>query len=245
MVILLGLGHSAQAADLVVELGKSAGIQKVGAIQRFQGDGQSRRPIDPKAKIDAPALDAVAEPLAGNRWVFRGLSPGRYDLLILAQDRVRVEGFHYPPLQEFDPVLAPSATAPVEAQTQIQTVIKKSAHYENRVDLLFAAGNDKSVRVLMQLVRDQPTSFDAEYGQPIATVRHEVWQFQYRYGGWVKEKKTVLLDRILMPRQEFQGWTWVWDPVLGGIDVANQPITLSYELPDRPDPATARGLFPR
>ena len=42
--------------------------------------------------------------------------------------------------------------------------IAKSRHYENKVSPLFLAGDDKQVRILMQLVRDQPTSFDGDYG---------------------------------------------------------------------------------
>ena len=35
----------------------------------------------------------------------------------------------------------------------------------------------------------------------MATVRHEVWQYTYRYGGWVKDGRTKVLDRVLMAQQ--------------------------------------------
>ena len=37
-------------------------------------------------------------------------------------------------------------------------------HYENKVVPLYLSGDEKQVRILMQLVRDLPTSYDAEYG---------------------------------------------------------------------------------
>ena len=63
---------------------------------------------------------------------------------------------------------------------------------------LFLAGDEKQVRILVQLVRDRETSFDGDFGAPVATVRHEVWQYTNHYGGWVKDRKTEVLDRILM-----------------------------------------------
>ena len=100
------------------------------------------------------------------------------------------------------------------------------------------------MRILVQLVRDKPTSYDGDFGAPVATVRHEVWQYTNNYGGWVKDRRTEVLDRILMARSEFQKWTWVWEPRLGGIEVGTKPVTVTYELPERFDPHEAKGWFP-
>jgi hypothetical protein len=235
----------ALAGDLRVELGRSEGVTLVGAIRRWDEDGKARFAVDPKARIDDPRVDARAIHEGSGRWLFRGLREGRYDLVILAGPRVRVEGFRYPPINEFDSFLPSDAkVADEETRDWIIKDIASSRHYENKVSPLFLAGDDKQVRILVQLVRDQATSFDGDFGSPVATVRHEIWQYTNNYGGWVKDRKTEVLDRILMAKSEFRLWTWVWEPRLGGIEVAGKPVTLSYRLPDRFDPATDRGWFP-
>src|SRR5690349_20727722 len=82
----------ASAGDLIVDLGGSEGVSFVGVVRRWDDDGRLRVPIDPKAKIDAPRVDAQAQQQAGDRWAFQGLPAGRYDLVIFAAERVRVEG---------------------------------------------------------------------------------------------------------------------------------------------------------
>jgi hypothetical protein len=244
-ITLLGWWREASAGELTLDLGRSEGVTFVGAVCRWDDDGNPRKPIDPKAAIQAPQVAATAERRDGNRWVFKKLPPGRYDLVVLARGRVRVEGFHYPPVTEFDPCLPPDGKAPEEARNWIIKDIAKAQHYENKVTPLFLNGTDKQVRILMQLVRDQPTSYDGEYGAPVATVRHEVWQYTYQYGGWVKDKKTRILDRILMANKEFQRWTWVWEPRLGNIEVGKDPVKITYQLPRKFDPRKARGRLAR
>ncbi len=245
LLLLLLPGPLARAGDLTLDLGKSERITLVGAIQRWDEDGKARFPVDPKAAIDSPRVDARAALQDGGRWLFRDLPAGHYDLVIIRSDRVRVEGFRYPPITEFDPFLPPDAKAPDdETRDFILKHIARSRHYENKVVPLFLAGDDKQVRILMQLVRDQPTSYDADFGAPAATVRHEVWQYTNNYGGWTKDRSTEVLDRILLKKGDLHRWTWVWEPKLGGIEVGKKPVTVTYELPDRFDPATAKGWFP-
>jgi hypothetical protein len=235
----------ARAGDLTVELGTAQPVSSVRAIMRWDDDGKPRSPVDPRAKIDDPRTDARAVSLGGGRWVFRALPPGHYDLVVITTGRVRVEGFRYPPITEFDPFLPSDAKPPhEETRDWILKHIARSPHYENKVVPLFLAGDEKQVRILMQLVRDKSTSLDADFGAPVATVRHEVWQYTNNYGGWVKDRRTEVLDRILLARSEFQQWTWVWEPRLGGIEVTDRPRTLSCPLPERFDPASDRGWFP-
>jgi len=236
---------AAPAGELVVSLGSSEGVTLVGAIRRWDDDGKAHAAVDPKAKIDSPRVDAQAEKRDGGRWIFPDLADGTYDLVILAAPRVRVEGFRYPPISEFDAFLAADAKEPEEEiRETITKHIARSRHYENKVSPLYLAGNDKQVRILIQLVRDQPTSFDGDFGAPVATVRHEIWQYTNNYGGWVKDRRTEVLDRVIMAKSEFRRWTWVWEPKLGGIAVGKKAASLSYELPRRLDPKTARGWFP-
>lgn len=234
------------AGDLVLEVrGGGRAVTRVGAVRRWDGDGNPRVPVDPKAKIDAPRWDAEARPGPGGRWLFAGLPGGRYDLVILASGRVRVEGFHYPPVVEFEAFLAPDAPAPdADDRAAILQDVARSRHYENKVVPLFLAGDANQSRILVQLVRDQPTSYDAEAGFPVATVRHEVWRYTNRFGKWSKERPTRVLDRVLLARDEFRRWTWVWEPALGGIEVGSGTTGRSYSFPARFDPGTSTGWFP-
>ncbi len=214
---------------------------------RWDEDGKPKPAVDPKAKIDAPFVDATARSLSESHWVFSNLPAGTYDLLILAPARkLRVEGFRYPPVLEFDPFVPPDAEAtPEETRDWIIKDISKSQHYENKVKPLFlAAADKKQFRILMQLVRDKATSFDADFGAPVATVRHEVWQYTFNYGGWVKERKTAVLDRIIMAKADFHKWTWLWDPKLGNVQVSSKPVQVEYRVPSESEPGTAKGWFP-
>ena len=240
------LGQSAvEAAELTVDLGDAQGVTLVGALRRWDQDGNSRRPVDPQSKIDAPRVDATAANAGNGRWVFRDLPPGKYDLLILARDPatkgpLRIEGWQYAPVLEFDPFFPPDATTDEPTRKLIAEQIGRSGQYENKVLPLYMGGDKQAVRVLVMLVRDQPTSYQPGLG----SIRHEIWQYTYRYGGWQKEKRTHVLDRILLPVAELRRWTWLWDARLGGIEVGSAPITIKYQLPKRPDEKKLKGLHP-
>jgi hypothetical protein len=232
----------AAGGRLAIELGKAKGVTFVGAVQRWDEDGNHRHVPDPKAKIDAPFVDAKAVDAGGGRWVFQKLAPGKYDLVILAKDRRRIEGFEYVPVKEFDPFFPQKAAVEAEARQLIIDDIKKSPHYENKVEPLYLGGDKKAVRVLMMLVRDKPTSYEGDF-PGAATIRHEIWQYSWNYGGWQKEKRTKVMDRVILHRDELRKWTWVWDPKLGGIDVGERPVTIEYELPPSGE-KKLQGLYP-
>lgn len=234
--LLIGVPEDvAQAARLTVELSEAADVTWVGAVNRWDSQGNPRRPVDTKATIDAPAVDAVAKHESEGRWTFADLPAGRYDLVILTSRRLRVEGWTYAPVLEFDPFFPPTATTSEEVRQTILEDIRRSTHYENRVEPLALGGDEKVVRVLVMLLRDKPTSY--EHDSPgAATIRHELWQYTARYGRWTKEKRTRVLDRILLPRDELRQWTWLWDPALGGLEVKDSPQTISYTLPQRSAP---------
>jgi hypothetical protein len=75
-------------------------------------------------------------------------------------------------------------------------------------------------------------------------MRHEVWQYTNRYGGWTKERRTRVLDRILMAQRELRKWAWVWEPDLGGIEVGQQPASISFEVPRQLTATSVHGLLP-
>jgi hypothetical protein len=243
LLILIVPGPGIPAAELTVELKNGGDVISLGAIARFDEDGNLRKLPDAKAKIDAPAADAVAERAESGRWIFKNLPAGKYDLVIVLKDRARIEGFQFAPVREFDPFISPDAAPEEDARDFIAEDIKKSPHYENKVEPLYLAGDKKTVRILVQLIRDKPTSYEGA-SPGAATLRHEIWQYAWNYGGWQKEKRTKVLDRVLLPRGELRKWTWLWDPKLGGIEMKGQPVELKYEIAKPLKDATLKGLTP-
>ncbi len=242
-VLFLLVPAPAHAAKVTVQLGNARGVTFVGAIGRWDADGNLVRIPDTKAKIDAPFVDARAVDAGGGRWVFKNLKPGTYDLVILARDRRRIEGFQYAPVREFDPFFPADATADDDTRDFILDDIKKSQHYENKVQPLYLGGDKKAVRVLVMLIRDKTTSYEGDF-HGAATMRHEIWQYSWNYGGWQKEKRTKVMDRVLLSRDELRKWTWLWDPKLGGIEVGSQPVRIEYDLPTPSAENKLKGLYP-
>jgi len=242
LACVLALDSSvAVAGKVTVELGNAQGVTMVGAIHRWDRDGNHVKLPDQSAKIDAPYVDARAMDDGKGRWVFKDLPKGRYDLVILAEGHRRYEGFQFINIKEFDPIVSPSSKPEDEASEFVLNDIKKSQHYENKVSPLYLAGNDKAIRVLMMLLRDKPTTY--EEIKNAATFRHEIWQYTWNYGGWEKEKRTKVMDRVIMNGDELRKWTWLWDAKLGGIKVGSKAVTIQYDLP-KPDDKTLKGLYP-
>ena len=231
-----------QAAKVTVDLGDAEGITSVGAFDRWDQDGNARKLVDPKAKIDAPQITAAAKNAGGGKWVFSNLPAGKYDLVIMGEGRRRIEGFTFPPVLEFDPFLTVDKQPEEDAAEWILTDIKNSKHYENKVEPLYLGGDGKVVRVLVMLIRDKETSYEADM-PGAATMRFEVWQYDFNYGGWAKNRRTRVLHRVILPRGDLRQWTWIWDPKLGGIDVENSPVTIKYNVPSKTD-KTLKGLYP-
>ena len=231
----------AKAAEVTIDLGDMQGVTFVGAFDRWDMDGNHRRLPNPKAKIDAPEVDAIATKSGQGKWVFKDLKPGKYDLVIMGPGRVRIEGWTYAPVLEFDPFLPPDATCDQHAREAIDKEIGNARHYENKVGPLYMGGDDKIVRALVMLIRDKTTSYESHMAGA-ATMRFEIWQFTWKYGGWVKEKRTKVMHRVMLTRGELRQWTWLWDPQLGGIEVKNSPFTVQYEPPESSD--KLKGLRP-
>jgi hypothetical protein len=242
-ILLAFLANPLQAADLTLELKNGDAVTSVGAIARFDQDGNLRKLPDEKAKIDAPKFDATAERAGSHQWIFKKLPPGKYDLVLLLKDRTRIEGFQFAPVKEFDPFLSADAAPEEDARDFITGDIKKSQHYENRVEPLYLAGDKNVVRILVELIRDKPTSYEAD-SPGAATMRHEIWQYTWNYGGWQKEKRTKVLDRVLLHRDELRKWTWLWDPKLGGLEMKDKPVELKYEIPKSIKDTKLKGLQP-
>jgi len=222
------------AGELSVTIEPADRVASVGVVRRFDGDGTLLRPVDPKAQFEAPHRDAVAERVPAT---FSDLKMGTYDLIIFLKDGARLEGFHIPVFDELEEAGGDSFSRPPaeEGQTEIRKLIKAGRYYENKVTPLFLRGDDEHVRVMMQLLRDEPTSFDAEFGAPVATVRYELWQFTNRFGSWTRDRKSKLLHRVLEAKDRLRKRRWLWTSELGGIritdEVPRQKAT--YRLPER------------
>jgi len=231
-----------QAAQVTVEIAGSQGVTFVGALNRWDMDGNPRHLPNSKAKIDVPEVDAVAKNVGAGRWVFENLPPGKYDLVLMGRDRLRIEGWEYAPVLDFDPFFPPDATTDEQTAKWIADDISNSRHYENKVVPLRMGGDDKAVRILIMLIRDQKTSYEGHLAGA-ATMRFELWQYDWRYGGWVKNARTQVMHRVMSTRDELRQWTWVWDPKLGAIEVKTSPVTIEYEMPKLPD-ENIKGLYP-
>jgi hypothetical protein len=238
---ILGGIRSLPAGDLVVEIKPGERVARIGVVRRFDSEGGLVRPVDPKAKYDAPYLDAVSTDKPAH---FTGLQPGVYDVVLFLNDGTRIEGYHWPSFGEFEAPDDPAfrAAPPEEVATTIRKQISQTRLYENKVTPLAIVGDDVHVRVLMQLLRDDPTSFDAEFGAPVATLRYEVWQYTNQFGAWTRDKQSKVLHRILEAKSALHKHTWLWEVELGGVRVSadTRPGRVEYRLPD--DLRTLPGL---
>lgn len=229
------------AGTLTVTIKGAPRLKLVGVIQRWDQDGNPTRPVDPKAKIDAP-MCIPGQARGEGVWYFDKLARGRYDIVILGEDRLRIDGFDFPPVLEFDPFFSGKEEVSEEQREEIEQQIRGARYYENKVEPLYYGGNDQVVRVLVMLIRDLPTSYEADF-PGAATIRHEIWQYTWAYGGWKKERRTRVIDRCILHRDELRRWTWLWDPRLGGIEVKDLPISIEYRFPDI-EGRELKGLYP-
>ena len=239
--LLVAVSTATQAATLTVDLGSSQGVKSVGAFDRWDEDGNAKKKVNQNAKIDAPEVDYTATQSGSSRWVFNDLKPGAYDIVIMLENKTRIEGFTYPPAHDFDPIFPGTATCEdQEAHDSILDSISKDPQYENKVAALYLGGDKKTIRVLVQLIRDEANTYTKGSG----TMRHEIWQYNWNYGGWKKDKRTRVIDRTIMQVSDMRQWHWLWEPKLGGIEVKNRPVTIRYAVPKEPDPAALKGLYP-
>jgi len=227
VLLLVGLarGHasgSIEAAELTVRIDGEATFDAVGLVRRWDALGLPLQKHEGRVQLARPDFSVRLTRRAPGLWRAK-VPEGVYDLcLVSKRRRVRLEGFHYPPVIDFDPVWVRPPEAPAGGVRALCGWIRRTRFYENKVTPLFAAGDKKAVRVLVQLLRDERTSYDALYGEPVATLRYEFWQFTHRLGVWDKEKRTRLVVRTIVPRAELRRWTWLWSPELGGIQIKGE-----------------------
>ncbi len=111
--------------------------------------------------------------------------------------------------------------------------------FENEKHVLAIEGAGERAKALVKLVRTNPTSYDGDFGEPVAVFRWEVWSFRKRTGSWVRERKSKVLRRFLVAKRKMAELRWRFTPALGGIDVAaGTKVTRDADLrPGPPDSA--------
>lgn len=220
------------------------GWQEVGLIRRWDELGFPLPAYKRDAPITKPPLTLRARQVGENRWLIPNAPPGYYDVCFVSPERrVRIEGFYFAPVLELDEHWYRASVPPARVRRSLLDWIGQRRYYENKVTPLFMAGTEENVRVFMQLLRDRPTSADAMFGGPIATLRFELWQFRKLFGVWDKERATKVLYRLRLARTELARWTWLWDLRLGAVEIADEAVTLTYEVPKEPY-RYAGGLLP-
>ena len=257
----------------MIEMSGDAGdISFVGAIYRWDPDGLpkkadgSARVAQERAeapKIEDPWVDYRAVHQGGGKWVIDSMPAGNYDLIVIKNGKKqRFEGWRYAPPLDFDPFFPPDAKVirdkeedgvhkeqveDTESLKFVDKQIRESKHYENKVIPLYFGGSykkgqirPKQIRVLVMLIRDEGTTLDGGS----ATMRFEIWQFEDRAGGYVKQKRTHVMHRLIMDRDLLRQWTWLWDPALGDIKIEKSgTTTVKYTIPD-PVQTKLEGLRP-
>lgn len=261
IVLSGGFSSIVDAADLTVKLtGETGGITLFGAVKRWDQDGNPLRKVDQNEKILEPFADAKANETSSGTWVFKNLPPGTYDLVIVkGAKKIRLEGWRFSPVLDFDPFLPPDAKVRKiddtgkkvedhETLEWLENDIKNSKHYENKVvPLYFGAEEPKAgekrakfVRMLVMLIRDLETTYEAG----AATMRFEIWQYDDKYGGYVKNRKTMVMHRGILQGGELRQWNWLWDPGLGNVKMEAKDRTLEYAVPDPEKDKKLHGLRP-
>jgi hypothetical protein len=260
------------AGTLTVQLdGGTDDVSFVGAIYRWDPDGlpmkadgkprvAEERAVHPK--IDEPRVDYKLQNKGGGKWSAEYVLPGTYDIIAIKKGvKQRFEGWRFAPVLDFETFFPPDAgvfcdkevngkkekVQDEESLKLIDKQIQQSKHYENKVVPLYFGGSyrkgqirPKQIRVLVMLIRDAGQTLD----ETSATMRFEIWQFEDRSGGYVKQKRTHVLERLIMPLNELRQWTWLWVPALSNINVEKTgTVNVNYTFPDTQN-TELKGLKP-
>ncbi|MHC4502326.1 MAG: hypothetical protein ACYTFI_03395 [Planctomycetota bacterium] len=140
--------------------------------------------------------------------------PGTYDLHFETTDGLKIEGA--------DLRAEGNASADPLKERDLKSIRERVRHmrtFENERSVLAINGAGKRAKVLVKLVRTKPTSYDGDFGEPLAIFRWEVWNFRKYTGSWLKERKYKVLRRFMVAKRKMHELRWDFRPELGGIDV--------------------------
>ena len=210
--------------------------------------GEIHLKVTPADRVDMVyAIDRLArgwpKPKHGGErrddlWVVPNLAPGYYDLYISTDDGV-VEGANMKIINEIDEEEVPGKDAPelTEAgRKALADYCMKTKIWENNRRILAIAGHARRACVLIEKLMTADTSLPSD--QPQLFWRPEVWHFENHYGGWVKIKRTIVLERERLPVATWETLRYRFVPALGGLHVqTSEPLVVEYQLPDEwPEP---------
>ena len=113
--------------------------------------------------------------------------------------------------------------------------------FENKNRILDMDGTGEHARVLVEAVRDKQEGLTLPVKEPTAFWRMEIYELNKHYGGWSKDKTTVVF-REQVPIRVFRTYRWMWEKRLGGISVNAEGTTAvpTYAVPEKLDPAKGR-----
>ena len=228
VVLLAALGGRAAAENgsLILRLEGKTQVRAAEAVDR---SGRQRFPGAPDAE--------------GSTWEFMQLPAGLYDV-VLSTPLGTVEGVRMTIVDMLGRVEEPGGEHGTLSARSRRTIEAKVADlfgnkmFEDQGRQLAISGHGTEARVLVEKIRDRPTSLSST--EPLVFWRVEVWPFHYQYGGWIKGKYEVVVRRKLT-RAQFMKLRWMFEPALGGVRVkAGERTELRYEVPESLDPAMSR-----
>ena len=175
--------------------------------------------IDRNVKVpiiakEVPVREHKGRVLEGGSRYEITVPPGTYDLHFETTDGLKIEGADLraeggakaDPLKERD-------------LKSIRERVRNMRTFENERSVLAIVGGSKRAKVLVRLVRTKPTSYDGDFGEPLAIFRWEVWNFKKYTGSWLKERKYKVLRRFMVAKRKMHELRWDFRPELGGVDV--------------------------
>jgi len=207
------------------------GISPAGAATKVSAI--DRNVVVPVMAREVPVREYPGRVLEGGARYEVEVPPGTYDLHVETADGRVLEGADLR-------VSAPEGARPFSERDEqaIRERIAAMKLFENEKTVLALRGAGERARVLVKLVRTEPTSYDGEFGEPVAVFRWEVWEFRRRTGSWVKEGAPRVLRRFLVPRRRSNELRWEFLPELGGIELAPEAtVRRDVSLPPEAAPA--------
>lgn len=189
------------------------------------------KPTEVKLDLSADEIEGVGETLVNTTVFFehRSAFAGQTDV-ILEMNGDKVEKV----------VLRPIAVQLSEAdRDKLVEWVDNVKAFENKRRVLFVRGNDASAKVLVELIRDEPTTLAAR--ESTVFWRVEVWSFRKLHGGWEKTDSDVI-DREKLTERDFRKLNWIFDPRLGGFEVPEKgrATVPEYKVPGKLDAVSGR-----
>jgi hypothetical protein len=234
------LAPHAMSADRASTVGRIEGeIEPVGSVVKVSA-------VDRDVKQEAVGKEVKVREIVGR--ILRGgagyvieATPGTYDLHVELKGSPRLgDAPSDGRIIEGADLRGPERSEKPEPlktrdRDRITDVAKKMRTWSDEKHVLAIEGAAGRAKALVKLVRTEPTSYDGEFGEPIAVVRWEIWNFRKYTGSWRREPKAKVLRRFLFPKRKLAELRWEFDPALGGVDIRPGEAT-RRDLDFRPKP---------